>query len=159
MGNLGGQGVPPESAQGTPDATSDFSSIFEGPRSHWVPYGHLQRRLDAPVGAKGHKKAGSGSHSVSNAVNSATVDNPGVALRHESIINNMVFAKATLPLISSKRVAQGGPKRAFGVPVGTFGRRGAHCGAFWARLMHFQARSWSQPPKRESAAGAAHLWE
>ena len=107
----------------------DFSSIFEGPRaafrwhlaSHWAPYGHLRRRLGAPVGAKGHKKAGSGPHTVSNAVNSATVNSPGVALCNENILNNMLFAETTRSPICSKRVAQRGLKASFWSPFGHFG--------------------------------------
>ena len=39
--------------------------------SHWAPYGDLRKFLGAPVDAKGHKKAASGPHSVSNVVSNA----------------------------------------------------------------------------------------
>ena len=106
-----------------------FSSIFEGPRvafsghlaSHWGPYGDLRRRLGAPVGAKGHKKAGSGPHSASNEVNGAIVDSPGVALCGENMVNNMFISKTAPSPICSKRVAQRGLKASFWSPFGHFG--------------------------------------
>ena len=89
--------------------------------SHWGPYGDLRRRLGAPVGAKGHKKAGSGPHSASNEVNGAIVDSPGVALCDENMINNMFISKTAPSPIWSKRVAQGGLKASFWSPFGHFG--------------------------------------
>ena len=89
--------------------------------SHWGPYGDLRRRLGAPVGAKGHKKAGSGPHSASNEVNGAIVDSPGVALCDENIVNNMFISKTAPSQICSKRVAQGGLKASFWSPFGHFG--------------------------------------
>ena len=89
--------------------------------SHWGPYGDLRRRLGAPVGAKGHKKAGSGPHSASNEVNGAIVDSPGVALCDENIINNMFISKTAPSPICSKRVAQRGLKASFWSPFGHFG--------------------------------------
>ena len=124
--------------------------------SHWGPYGDLRRRLGAPVGAKGHKKAGSGPHSASNEVNGAIVDSPGVALCDENIVNNLFFAKTTRSPISSKRVAQGGLKASFWSPFGHLGPSRSGLWALWARPsankmqpcapMHFQARKWSQTP-------------
>ena len=120
--------------------------------SLWRPAATLGRT----GGRQGTQKAGSGTHSVSNAVNSATVDSPGVALCDENIVNNMFFAKTTRSPICSKRVAQGGLKASFWSP---FGHLGPSRSALWSTLgrpgakktqpcapMHFQARKWSQTP-------------
>ena len=120
--------------------------------SLWRPAATLGRT----GGRQGTQKAGSGTHSVSNAVNSATVDRTGVALSDEDIVKNMSFAKTTRSPICSKRVAQGRLKAIFWSP---FGHLGPSRSALWSTLgrpgakktqpcapMHFQARKWSQTP-------------
>ena len=138
--------------------------------SPWAPYGDFRRRLGAQVAAQGHKKADAGPHSVSNAVNSATADVPGVAFCHENIVNNGVLTTAPFSQTCSKRVAQGGPKVSCGGP---FGHLGSSRGASWSTLdttgrqqdAALRTDAFPGPklvpdplPKRASAAGAQRVW-
>ena len=119
-----------ESVQGTPEATAWIFFRFlgvPGPlveaiwRHIGVPMATCGDCLGAPAGAKGHKKAGSGQHSVSNEVSRAIVDSPGVALRDENTENNMFISKTAPSPICSRRVAQRDLKASFWSPFGHFG--------------------------------------